>query len=491
MARKQPPDSQDHAFGRPFERMDFDKMLNIGIVGGGTRCKSLLEIIAANKHDMEGVEIIGVVDVNAEAAGYRLAEQLEITVMDDFQALYGMDGLNLIMELTGDDEVVTEIIRTKPVSVAFINHEAVELFYKLFRMKGWQTEKYQRSARLNNEITGYWNLYNNAIIGMMRTKLDGTIIMCNRRFLEMAGYERQEEIINNYKAIDFFVDPSRRGDLLDQLRENGVANDFELFMKRKGGSTFWAQWTVRKMSAGYHEGLVIDCTAGKQAENESRFLARRLINAQEEERGRIARDIHDELGQALAGMQFTMEALKQSTPLNLDHQKRKCDEVIAQIDEIGDTVRRIASELRPGMLDQLGLIPTMETYIKAFLSRHKEIRVNFQALGCNRRLGSESETVLYRVFQEAFTNITKHAKAQIVDVRLTFSYPDVILIIKDNGVGFDQNGVLPAPGEKERGIGLLGMRERVHAAGGTIEIKSRRKKGTMVKVVLSIVHGNN
>jgi signal transduction histidine kinase len=219
----------------------------------------------------------------------------------------------------------------------------------------------------------------------------------------------------------------------------------------------------------------------RRVEEEIRHLSSRLINSNEEGRKALAQDLHDEFGQTLAALHMSAESLHSSIPEELKEQKEKIGSLIQLIEHLGDKIRSISSDLRPDLLDDLGLVPTLEWYIKEFHEKKQDIRLNFQAIGfVRKRLSPDAELVLYRIFQESINNIVKHAKAQETNVTLTYSHPNVIFIIKDNGVGFD---------EKTRGkdgIGLLGMRERVVAMKGIIDIRSAIGKGTTVRVELPV-----
>ena len=233
-------------------------------------------------------------------------------------------------------------------------------------------------------------------------------------------------------------------------------------------------------------GIIVNTLERKRAEEEIRHLSRQLIGAMEDERRRVARDLHDELGQAVTGLHFGIEALRNSLPVELKDQETRCDELIGMVEQLGDTVRDLSSELRPDMLDHLGLIPTLEWYINDFAKRTQGLQIDFQAVGVKKRPSSEIEIVLYRILQEALNNISKHAKAKRVSVLLAYSHPKLILAIKDDGVGFEETkGMLPF-GAKEQGIGLLGMRERAASVGGAIDIRSSMGKGTVIRAELPV-----
>ncbi len=188
----------------------------------------------------------------------------------------------------------------------------------------------------------------------------------------------------------------------------------------------------------------------------------------------------------MTGLHFGLGALHNSLPGELKDQKTRCDELIGLIEQMGDNIRNISSELRPDMLDHLGLIPTLEWYVEDFVKRRQGLRIDFQAVGVKKRPDSEIEIVVYRILQEALNNIAKHAKAKHVSVLLTYSHPKLIFTIKDDGVGFEPTERMLPYGAKQQEIGLLGMRERVASVEGNIDIRSSRGKGTVIRAELPV-----
>jgi signal transduction histidine kinase len=186
----------------------------------------------------------------------------------------------------------------------------------------------------------------------------------------------------------------------------------------------------------------------------------------------------------LTTLHFDIEALRNALPGELGELKTRCDESITLIEELGENVRNISSELRPGMLDHLGLVPTLEWYIADFAKRVGGLHIDFQTVGIKERPDPEIEIVLYRILQEALNNIAKHSEAKHVNIVLTHSHPKLICTIKDDGVGFEQTGGMVPFGSGKQGIGLLGMRERVGSVGGTMDIRSKNAEGTMLRVEL-------
>lgn len=210
-------------------------------------------------------------------------------------------------------------------------------------------------------------------------------------------------------------------------------------------------------------------------EKDRERLLRRIVLAQEEERRRISREMHDQFGQQLSALTLKLAALKDTCgeQTGLREQIGSLQAIAKQLDADVDFFVR---ELRPTALDDLGLLAALSNYVKTW-SEHFGIHAEMHATGMNEnRLPGEIETVLYRSTQEALTNIAKHAKAGNVDILLE-SRPDYVsLIIEDNGVGFD---VEQAFGN---GLGLIGMRERAALVGGTLEIESHPGTGVTIAV---------
>ena len=228
-------------------------------------------------------------------------------------------------------------------------------------------------------------------------------------------------------------------------------------------------------------GNLIDITQNVKAEEEIRNLSRRLIEVSEDEKKRLAADLHDEFGQSLTSLHFDLEYLERSIPEKFEEQKKGCERVIQKVERLADSVRKTTSYLRPDLLDHLGLVPALEWSIHDFTARRAEMEVDFQTLGLKKRLNPKIELALYRLFQECMTNISKHAKATLVEIMLTYSHPRVIFIVRDNGVGHDPSKRGAAAGKAPGGIGLLSMRERVASLGGSIDIASSPGKGTTIR----------
>lgn len=217
----------------------------------------------------------------------------------------------------------------------------------------------------------------------------------------------------------------------------------------------------------------------RQMQEQMRHLSHQIILAQEEERKEISRELHDEIAQTLAGINVYLAALKAEAAGKTHGLGRNIARTQRLVEKSVNIVHRFARELRPTVLDDVGLIPALHSFMKGFTKRTR-IRIRFTAAAAVEQLTSSKRTVLYRVAQEALTNITRHAAASLVKVSLQKVSGAVRLEINDDGKSFQVDRVLLAKHNKR--LGLVGMRERVEMVGGSFRIESSPGQGTTVRV---------
>jgi signal transduction histidine kinase len=222
----------------------------------------------------------------------------------------------------------------------------------------------------------------------------------------------------------------------------------------------------------------------QQTEEEIRGLSRRLMAVTDEERKKVAMDLHDHFGQVLTGLQFGLESLNAGLAERRAPENPQASELLTLARHLGDDVRSYASCLRPTLIDDLGLVPTLEWYLAELGRQHPDLGIDFRKFGLRRQSPPVVAEALFRVCQEALNNVIKHAGARHVEVALVHSHPWLILTVRDDGVGF-----APVSLDGLRGIGLWSMRERAALAGGTLQIVSRPGAGTTVRAELPMPGG--
>ena len=209
-----------------------------------------------------------------------------------------------------------------------------------------------------------------------------------------------------------------------------------------------------------------------------RQLTRQIITAQEEERKMISRELHDDVVQTLVGINVELSALSKGASVGLNAMKAKIARTQRLVENSVNEVHRFARELRPAVLDDLGLIPALDAYTKNLAEREK-IKIQMTAFGGVEALGNAKRTVLFRVAQEALTNVARHAQASQVKMSITEISGAIQMEISDNGKSFHVGKALTA--RNPHRLGLVGMRERVEMVGGTLTIESAPGKGTIVR----------
>ena len=238
--------------------------------------------------------------------------------------------------------------------------------------------------------------------------------------------------------------------------------------------------------ANANAALGLEVDERRAGEDRVKNLLKRLVTIQEDERRRIARDLHDHLGQQMTALRLNLEGLKTTSESGPQLRDR-----IEQADRIAERldadVEFLAWELRPAGLDDIGLPGALSKFLREW-SNHYGIAAELHVTGLDhQRLGQEIETSLYRIAQEALNNIFKHARAARADVLLERRDRQVVMIIEDDGVGFDPTATLRQ--SDDRGLGVIGMHERAALAGGTLDIESAVGRGTTIFVRVPLTDG--
>jgi PAS domain S-box-containing protein len=309
---------------------------------------------------------------------------------------------------------------------------------------------------------------------------DYTVLHCNRRFAQLLGAGIQSVIGSAMQGLVWPDDRARLEALLRRADQKNCRGEIRL--RSQEGSPLPVQLSLNPLHLDGTRAVCLiasDLSVMKRAEQElrasteqSRKLAMHLLSVREEERTRIAREIHDELGQSLTAVKIDLSWLARRLPRRNGQMVEKIRSTLALADSIMESVRRISTELRPGILD-LGLAAAVEWQAQEFQTR-TGIQCKVRLLS-QERFAPNVSTALFRILQETLTNVARHAKATRVEVVKQKQRDWLVLRIRDNGRGFD-----PEDPSISKSLGLLGMRERAALLGGGVNISSAPGKGTTV-----------
>lgn len=283
-----------------------------------------------------------------------------------------------------------------------------------------------------------------------------------------------------------FVNPADREKFASEVKSHGYLRNREVIARKKEGERITISISANLLESSGEPMLLNvarDMTehlrdqANLQYSLEQlRALGARLLEVREEERTRVAREIHDQLGQDLTAIKMELQFLLRELPVGEKDSLKRSFSILKLVDESIETVRRIATELRPGILDELGLVAAVEWAGEEFEARTGTACMMDLPEG-DFAVEAESATALFRIFQETLTNVARHAEATEVFVRVARQAGHLILEVRDNGKGIPPHKLLP--GES---LGILGMRERAMLLGGVVDITGSPGNGTMVRV---------
>jgi PAS domain S-box-containing protein len=371
---------------------------------------------------------------------------------------------------------------------------ALETANKKLRRQVFECQMAEDALRESEQK--YSTLVEDALIGVYIIK-DGRIEFANDKFAEIYGYEKNELI--GMQSLDL-VHPEDRP-MIKEMRANRlkgkkVPSEYEIRGLKKNGDTIWVMRSfslINYKDGPALAGIVSNLTKRRKAEDalresgkELRILSNQLLSAEEKERKRIARELHDSIGQALSAIKFSVEnSLRQLRKVSDQSELESLDAIIPLTQKTIEEVRRIVKDLRPSILDDLGILATINWFGREFQKVYTGIRIETEIDVQENMIPSLLKTVIYRILQEALNNVAKHSGADRVQLSLLEQDSRIILSIQDDGAGFDVSKTISMKPSR-RGFGLASMRERAELSGADFDIISEAGQGTTIRVVWDV-----
>ncbi len=371
-------------------------------------------------------------------------------------------------------------------------HEEVELLVAIGGQIGMAVENAnlydeQRKfiERLQASEEKFRQIFENAHDAIWVHDMEGNIISANAAAARLTGYDVDTLLRMNVKS--FLTDESLNlaRDIRRRLLNNEpVTQPYEQKLVTKTGTEAVLKLTTNLITSGGKpigfQHIARDVTREKGLQESLRYYLSQITKAQEEERKRIARELHDETIQALVVLARQIDEIVSGDRGISEYKKILLDNLRDQIESIIQDVRRLSQDLRPPALDTLGLIPALEG-LASDIEKHSGININVSVSGAVRRFPSEVELILFRIVQEALRNVWRHSGATNADVVVEFDTSETRITIRDNGRGFE---VPDTVGDllKDGRMGLAGMQERIQLLNGSLSIESQRGRGTTIVV---------
>jgi PAS domain S-box-containing protein len=338
-----------------------------------------------------------------------------------------------------------------------------------------------RPHRERRVLTGHFDSltrYANDIIVLADDR--GQLVQVNQRAVEAYGYTEEELLSLNVASFRAAV-PGQPpvwpgGDAGDGIR-------YEAVHCRKDGSSFPADISVRLIDLGgatFRQAIIRDISERVRTENQIKALSARLLNAQEEERRRIARELHDDISQQIAALSIGMSNLRKQIPVEQTEAREQSQRIQQNMAHVSESIRRLSHELHPAVLEYSGLAAALRDCCSEFgLMTH--IQISYKTRGSFGDVPPDAALCVYRVAQEALQNVAKHAQVSQAEVELTRTDSEIRLTVSDRGTGMSLDGAgMPA------GLGLVSIKERTRLVNGAVQMRSEPNQGTTLTLTIPI-----
>jgi PAS domain S-box-containing protein len=325
---------------------------------------------------------------------------------------------------------------------------------------------------------------NTAPVMIWMTDIDGQLTYVNQTYVELTGLPFDLAAGNGWQAVPHPDELERIREVFVKASAERQRFQMEQRLRRHDGEYRWVlsagvpRYDVDGSFSGYI-GTAVDITERKLAERALSTINQRLIEAQEDERGRVARELHDDVNQRLSVLAWRLDGILNNASASPTHLKDQIAQVREEALAVISDVQALSHRLHSPRLEHLGLVESAAALCRE-VGDHQGVEIHFESEGLPKDVPLRPSQCLYRVLQEALQNAVKHSGAKSVSIHLTSSLDRLQLSIADNGMGFDVDGL------SRKGLGLASMTERLDAVGGTLTIHSARNAGTRLVVTVPL-----
>lgn len=356
---------------------------------------------------------------------------------------------------------------------------------------GLYQQEREIAEQLRQSEENYRGLFENATEAIFVHDLKGKIIAANRACGRLTGYSPAEMGGMGIRRFLSGQGPDPVGEIVERLLDGeAVEGPFELRLTKRDGTEAIVEVMPSLIVRGEQpvgvQAIARDVTEARRMQEALRFYVSQVLKAQEGERLRIARELHDDTAQALTGLSRRLDMLVDALPAGANELplevRETLEELRDQSDKILEGVRRFSRNLRPPVLDDLGLLPALKWLAMAL--EEQGIGTNITVIGEQHRFPDGTELALFRIAQEALNNVRKHSGASAVELTVDFRGGGLVMTIADNGVGFEPPSSTSDLAESGK-LGIIGMQERIRLLGGTLSVQPEPGVGTTVTVTVS------